>query len=87
MDSGTRPITSISCRRAIFLWKARDRLGLTEARKVREENLNKSVRAWMAKRLSGKGNSAWPLYVVAEKILSHGEPLPRDWAVYWDDGV
>jgi (1->4)-alpha-D-glucan 1-alpha-D-glucosylmutase len=24
---------------------------------------------------------AWPLYVVAEKILSEGEPLPADWAV------
>jgi (1->4)-alpha-D-glucan 1-alpha-D-glucosylmutase len=23
----------------------------------------------------------WPLYVVAEKILSEGEPLPSDWAV------
>jgi (1->4)-alpha-D-glucan 1-alpha-D-glucosylmutase len=23
----------------------------------------------------------WPLYVVAEKILSEGEPLPQDWAV------
>ncbi len=23
----------------------------------------------------------WPLYVVAEKILSHGESLPHDWAV------
>ncbi len=25
--------------------------------------------------------SPWPLYVVAEKILSEGEPLPPDWAV------
>src|SRR5207253_1345864 len=24
---------------------------------------------------------AWPLYVVAEKILSEDEPLPSDWAV------
>jgi (1->4)-alpha-D-glucan 1-alpha-D-glucosylmutase len=23
----------------------------------------------------------WPLYVIAEKILGDGEPLPRDWAV------
>ena len=69
-----------------LLWKARDRLGLTEGSESSEENLNKSVRAWMAERLSGKGNSAWPLYVVAEKILSHGEPLPRDWAVYGTTG-
>jgi len=26
-------------------------------------------------------DSVWPLYVVAEKILSRGESLPRDWAV------
>jgi hypothetical protein len=25
--------------------------------------------------------SAWPLYVVAEKILGENEPLPQDWAV------
>src|SRR5439155_1161420 len=24
---------------------------------------------------------AWPLYVVAEKILAEGEPLPADWAI------
>ncbi len=27
-----------------------------------------------------------PLYVVAEKILSHTEPLPQDWAVYGTTG-
>jgi (1->4)-alpha-D-glucan 1-alpha-D-glucosylmutase len=27
------------------------------------------------------GAPPWPLYVVAEKILSEGEPLPGDWAV------
>ena len=27
------------------------------------------------------GEPAWPLYVVAEKILAPGEPLPSDWAV------
>jgi (1->4)-alpha-D-glucan 1-alpha-D-glucosylmutase len=29
----------------------------------------------------GDGPPAWPLYVVAEKILSKGEALPADWAV------
>ncbi|MEF3273623.1 MAG: malto-oligosyltrehalose synthase [Chloroflexus sp.] len=28
-----------------------------------------------------RGERQWPLYVVAEKILSHGETLPTDWAV------
>jgi (1->4)-alpha-D-glucan 1-alpha-D-glucosylmutase len=30
---------------------------------------------------SAGGPAAWPLYVVAEKILAEGEPLPPDWAV------
>jgi (1->4)-alpha-D-glucan 1-alpha-D-glucosylmutase len=29
----------------------------------------------------GNGPTAWPLYVVAEKILVEGEQLPPDWAV------
>jgi (1->4)-alpha-D-glucan 1-alpha-D-glucosylmutase len=28
----------------------------------------------------------WPLYVVVEKILAPGEPLPDDWAVYGTSG-
>ena len=28
-----------------------------------------------------QGPPTWPLYVIAEKILSEGEPLPADWAV------
>lgn len=28
----------------------------------------------------------WPLYIVAEKILSEIEPLPQDWAVYGTTG-
>jgi (1->4)-alpha-D-glucan 1-alpha-D-glucosylmutase len=36
----------------------------------------------VAARLREVGNPPrWPLYVVAEKILSPGEPLPADWAV------
>jgi (1->4)-alpha-D-glucan 1-alpha-D-glucosylmutase len=30
---------------------------------------------------AGEGPATWPLYVVAEKILSRGEALPPDWAV------
>jgi (1->4)-alpha-D-glucan 1-alpha-D-glucosylmutase len=33
-----------------------------------------------------KEAAAWPLYVVAEKILGEGEPLPGDWAVYGTTG-
>ena len=29
---------------------------------------------------------SWPLYVVAEKILSENEPLPLDWAIYGTTG-
>ncbi len=33
-----------------------------------------------------KPHGHWPLYVVAEKILSEDEPLPADWAVYGTTG-
>ncbi|HYJ12034.1 MAG TPA: malto-oligosyltrehalose synthase, partial [Thermomicrobiales bacterium] len=29
----------------------------------------------------GADDRRWPLYVVAEKILEHGEELPREWAI------
>jgi (1->4)-alpha-D-glucan 1-alpha-D-glucosylmutase len=29
----------------------------------------------------GAGDRQWPLYVVAEKILEHGEELPQEWAI------
>jgi (1->4)-alpha-D-glucan 1-alpha-D-glucosylmutase len=32
------------------------------------------------------GATGWPLYVVAEKILVEGEPLPPDWAVHGTTG-
>ncbi len=39
-------------------------------------------------RIAGSKTQAppWPLYVVAEKILSRGEPLREDWAVYGTTG-
>ncbi|KPL87538.1 malto-oligosyltrehalose synthase [Herpetosiphon geysericola] len=30
--------------------------------------------------------ATWPLYVVAEKILAHGEALPQDWALHGTTG-
>ncbi|MFO0809993.1 MAG: malto-oligosyltrehalose synthase [Gemmataceae bacterium] len=36
---------------------------------------------WFTQASGGDGRPAWPLYVVAEKILAEGEPLPADWAV------
>jgi (1->4)-alpha-D-glucan 1-alpha-D-glucosylmutase len=33
-----------------------------------------------------KGPGGWPLYVVAEKILAEGEPLPPGWAVHGTTG-
>jgi len=35
---------------------------------------------------SGKGSYSRPLYIVVEKILSKGEPLPEDWAIYGTTG-
>ncbi len=42
------------------------------------------VAACMQRALAGE--EPWPLYVVAEKILSEDEPLPPDWAVYGTSG-
>lgn len=42
--------------------------------------------AWLAELAGRKGAAPWPLYVIAEKILCGGEPLPGDWAVYGTTG-
>ncbi|WP_298814906.1 malto-oligosyltrehalose synthase [Chloroflexus sp.] len=42
-------------------------------------DLDAQIRQRLA--LGERGEQMWPLYVVAEKILSHGESLPADWAV------
>jgi (1->4)-alpha-D-glucan 1-alpha-D-glucosylmutase len=43
------------------------------------------IRAWLDSEITraaaGEAHAQWPLYVVAEKILSDTEPLPWDWAV------
>jgi (1->4)-alpha-D-glucan 1-alpha-D-glucosylmutase len=46
----------------------------------RPAGLERAVAARLPVKSSG-GDGAWPLYVVAEKILSEGEGLPADWAV------
>ncbi len=47
-----------------------------------EEGLARTVAASFADALEKRGSlTLWPLYVVAEKILSEGESLPLDWAV------
>jgi (1->4)-alpha-D-glucan 1-alpha-D-glucosylmutase len=45
------------------------------------DGLAREVAARLPGSGSGDGPAAWPLYVVAEKILSKGESLPPDWAV------
>src|SRR5690606_21164725 len=49
------------------------------------EDLAGEVRDWIERTISAAaeagGPPRWPLYVVVEKILSHGEHLPDDWAV------
>jgi (1->4)-alpha-D-glucan 1-alpha-D-glucosylmutase len=42
-------------------------------------DLDEQIRQRLAQ--AERGERRWPLYVVAEKILSHGEQLPSDWAV------
>ena len=50
---------------------------------VAVHELTGPVADWMSAQLSAEQGEtpALPLYVVAEKILSEGEPLPREWAV------
>lgn len=40
------------------------------------------IQRWIARNLDAPGpKKRWPLYVLAEKILAHGESLAHDWAV------
>ncbi|MFH1485027.1 MAG: malto-oligosyltrehalose synthase [Chloroflexota bacterium] len=52
------------------------------------KGLEEDVAAWFADRIGRSENSPspWPLYSIAEKILSEGESLPLDWAVYGTTG-
>jgi (1->4)-alpha-D-glucan 1-alpha-D-glucosylmutase len=59
--------------------QARARLGGA----VEPSQIEQEVCVWLDQERAGwgEGEKAWPLYVVAEKILSEKEPLPEDWAV------
>jgi (1->4)-alpha-D-glucan 1-alpha-D-glucosylmutase len=50
-----------------------------------DNDLDAAVAKWFSAHM-GRGSAAWPLYVVVEKILTQGEPLPPDWAVYGTTG-
>jgi (1->4)-alpha-D-glucan 1-alpha-D-glucosylmutase len=53
----------------------------------RKASIERDVAAWFASEQARKESApCWPLYVVAEKILSENEPLPRDWAIYGTSG-
>lgn len=64
--------------RLSYLLKERDNLSLEELEKIIED--------WLTQSQNYLPSSSWPLYVVAEKILSPGEELPREWAVQGTTG-
>jgi (1->4)-alpha-D-glucan 1-alpha-D-glucosylmutase len=45
-----------------------------------DDAIEQAVAEWLDEQARA-GATSWPLYVVAEKILSEREPLPPDWAV------
>lgn len=45
-----------------------------------------AIDAWLQEQALQREHAQWPLYVVAEKILSESEPLPPDWAVHGTTG-
>jgi len=55
----------------------------TLGEEIDTDELSQAATAWLESRLekSGSQHIPWPLYVVAEKILSRNESLPADWAV------
>src|SRR5262249_7965685 len=53
----------------------------------RGEGGSASPLAPLGRGVGGEGGAPlWPLYVVVEKILAAGEPLPQDWPVYGTSG-
>ncbi len=70
----------------------RERLEQTRSAAVDDEQLARRVALrideWLAERQGAEHASRppWPLYVVAEKILSEDEPLPHNWAVHGTTG-
>lgn len=55
---------------------------------IGDEAIVEAVRQWCAQSCDPDNpeRQPWPVYVVAEKILSETEPLPLDWAVYGTTG-
>ena len=51
-----------------------------------QEQLREALSTWLEQETSRAGTRRWPLYVVAEKVLSEGEMLPFDWAVHGTTG-
>ncbi len=56
----------------------RDLLGKIDGE---DEALSTVITQWLDGQALQPESAHWPLYVVAEKILSDNEPLPLDWAV------
>jgi (1->4)-alpha-D-glucan 1-alpha-D-glucosylmutase len=46
-----------------------------------QQQLSEGLSMWLEQETSRAGRRCWPLYVVAEKILTEGETLPSDWAI------
>lgn len=73
-----------------LLHKIKAHLEITAGKggEIQQETLREAVKVWLKDHLKQKEipASSWPLYVVAEKILSEGESLPEDWAVYGTTG-
>jgi len=51
-----------------------------------QRQLRESLSTWLEQETSRASSRCWPLYVVAEKILSEGETLPSDWAIHGTTG-
>ena len=51
-----------------------------------DDLLTTAIDAWLQEQALQREHAQWPLYVVAEKILSESEPLPPDWAVHGTTG-
>jgi (1->4)-alpha-D-glucan 1-alpha-D-glucosylmutase len=51
-----------------------------------QQQLREGLSTWLEQEMNRSGSRCWPLYVVAEKILSEGEALPSDWAIHGTTG-
>jgi (1->4)-alpha-D-glucan 1-alpha-D-glucosylmutase len=65
-----------------LLQRVRARLAPGDA----NNGLDAAVAEWFSAHMGQWPAGVWPLYVVVEKILTQGEPLPEDWAVYGTSG-